>query len=85
MIAVDRIGEIRRACFEERLPIKEIVRRRAVSRATARKVVRGQATVVRYERNAQPAPRLGGWLEDLTAILEREADLPKRERRSTQR
>lgn len=85
MIAVDRIGEIRRAYFEERLPIKEIVRRLSVSRATVRKVVRGQATVFRYERDVQPAPKLGQWLEGLTQILEREADLPKRERRSTQR
>jgi hypothetical protein len=44
MIGVDLIGDIRRAYFEEWVPIKEIVRRLAVSRATVRKVVRGQAT-----------------------------------------
>ena len=85
MIAVDRIGEIRRAYFEERLPIKEIVRRLSVSRATVRKVVRGSATEFRYERDMQPAPKLGEWVERLTDILEREAALPRRERRSTQR
>ena len=45
MIGVDLIGDIRRAYFEEGLPIKEIVRRLAVSRSSVRKVVRGQATV----------------------------------------
>ena len=56
-----------------------------MSRATVRKVVRGQATEFKYERGVQPAPKLGEWVEDLTAILEREAKLPRRERRSTQR
>ena len=81
MIDVDRIGEIRRAYFEQGLPIKEIVRRLSVSRATVRKVVRGQATAFRYERDVQPAPKLGKWLEVLTEILKREAALPKRSRR----
>ena len=85
MIAVDRIGEIRRAYFGERLPIKEIVRRLSVSRSTVRKVVRSSATEFRYEREKQPAPKLGEWVKVLTEILEREADLPRRERRSTQR
>ncbi len=85
MIGVDMIGRIRRAYFDQHRPIKEIVRTLAVSRATVRKVVRGQATEFKYEGGVQPAPKLGEWVEDLTAILEREAKLPRRERRSTQR
>ena len=85
MISVDMIGRIRRAYFEQHRPIKEIVRTLSVSRATVRKVVRGQATEFKYERGVQPAPKLGEWVEALTAILEREAKLPRRERRSTQR
>ena len=85
MIGVDMIGRIRRAYFEQHRPIKEIVRTLSVSRATVRKVVRGQATEFKYERGVQPVPKLGEWVEDLTAILEREAKLPRRERRSTQR
>ncbi len=85
MIAVDRIGEIRRAYFDERVSIKEIVRRLSVSRSTVRKVVRSSATAFRYERDKQPAPKLGEWVKGLTEILEREAELPRRERRSTQR
>ncbi len=48
-------------------------------------MVRGQATEFKYERGVQPAPKLGEWVEDLTEILDREAKLPRRERRSTQR
>jgi len=85
MMAVDKIGQIRRAFFERHLPIKEIVRTLSVSRATVRKVIRGKATEFRYERGVQPAPKLGEWVEVLTEILEKEASLPRRERRSTQR
>ena len=75
MITVDKIGQIRRAFFERHLPIKEIVRTLSVSRATVRKVIRGTATEFRYERGVQPAPKLGEWVEVLTAILEKEAGL----------
>src|ERR1700687_1936020 len=85
MIGVDLIGQIRRAYFEQHMPIKEIVRTLSVSRATVRKVIRGKATEFKYERGVQPAPKLGEWVEVLTEILEKEAKLPRRERRSTQR
>ncbi len=85
MIGVDVIGQIRRAYFEQRRPIKEIVRTFSVSRATVRKVVRSQATEFKYERAVQPAPRLGEWVAVLSEILEQESKLPRRERRSTQR
>jgi len=85
MIGVDLIGQIRRAYFEQHRPIKEIVRTLSVSRATVRKVIRGRATEFKYERDVQPAPKLGEWVEVLTEILEKEAKLPRRERRSTQR
>src|SRR5271156_5188926 len=85
MIGVEKIGEIRRAYFEQRRSIKEIVRALPVSRATVRKVIRGQATEFKYERGVQPARKLGEWVAVLTGILEQEAALPRRERRSTQR
>ena len=71
MIGVDMIGRIRRAYFEQRRSIKEIVRTLRVSRTTVRKVVRGKDTEFKYERSVQPAPKLGEWIEVLTAILER--------------
>ena len=85
MVGVDLIGDIRRAYFEQRRPIKEIVRTLSVSRATVRRVIRSQKTAFNYERSAQPAPKLGEWVPVLTEILEKEAKLPRRERRSTQR
>jgi transposase len=85
MIGVDKIGQIRRAYFEQQRSIKEIVRTLSVSRATVRKVIRGHKTEFKYERAVQPAPKLGDWVEALTEILEKEGKLPKRERRSTQR
>ena len=73
MIGVDKIGEIRRAYFEQHRPIKEIVRTLSVSRATVRKVIRGHQTEFKYERGVQPTPKLGDWVEVLTEILEKEA------------
>ena len=75
MIGVDKIGEIRRAYFEQQRPIKEIVRTLWVSRATVRKVVRGQKTEFKYERGVQPTPKLGNWVDVLTQILEKESGL----------
>jgi hypothetical protein len=81
----NKIGQIRRAYFEQHRSIKEIVRTLSVSRATVRKVIRGHKTEFKYERGVQPTPKLGDWVEVLTEILEQEAKLPKRARRSTQR
>ena len=85
MIGVDLIGGIRRAYFEQRLPIKEIVRRLAVSRASVRRVIRSQKTEFRYQRGVQLVPKLGEWVAVLSEMLEAEAKLPRRERRTTQR
>src|SRR5258708_7037151 len=85
MVGVDKIGEIRRAYFEQDRSIKEIVRTLLVSRATVRKVIRSHKTELKYARGVQPTPKLGDWVEVLTEILEQESKLPKRERRSTQR
>jgi len=77
MIGVDKIGEIRRAYFEQQRSIKEIVRTLSVSRATVRKVIRGHRTEFKYEREVQPTPKLGDWVEVLTEVLEKEAKLPR--------
>ena len=78
MMGVDKIGEIRRAYFEQERSIKEIVRTLSVSRATVRKVIRGCQTEFKYARDIQPSPKLGIWVATLTEILEEEATLPKR-------
>ena len=81
---MDVIGDVWRAYFEQKLPIKEIVRTLSVSRATVRKVIRSHKTEFKYERGVKPVPKLGAWIEILTAILKKECKLPRRERRSTQ-
>jgi hypothetical protein len=83
MINVDTIGQIRRAYFEQHRPIEEIVRSLSVSRATVRRVIRGQASEFKYERGVQPAPKLGRRVEVLIQILESDAKLRGRERRSS--
>src|SRR6266403_2739736 len=69
-VGVDLIGGIRRAYFEQHRPIKEIVRTLSVSRATVRKVIRGQATEFRYERGVQPVPKLNSSLVMSGALLQ---------------
>src|SRR6266436_631016 len=71
MVGVDKIGEIRRAYFEQDRSIKEIVRTLSVSRATVRKVIRSHKTEFKYARGVQPTPKLGDWVEVLTEIIER--------------
>jgi len=46
-------------------------------------VIRSEKTALTYERSVQPAPKLGEWVSVLGEILEQEAKLPRRERRST--
>ena len=55
MFGVDKIGEIRRAYFEQERSIKEIVRAFSVSRSTVRKVIRGRRTEFKYARDVQPS------------------------------
>ena len=76
MICVEKIGDIRRAYFEQGRTIKEVVRTLSVSRETVRKVVRGDKTEFSYARGVQPTPKLGDWVKDLTTILETELKLP---------
>ncbi len=60
MMSVDVIGDIRRAYFEQRLPIKEIVRTLCVSRATVRKVVRSRVRLPHRQpcqRRSREKPR----------------------------
>ena len=67
MIGVDKIGEIRRAYFEQRRPIKEIVRTLGVSRATVRKGNRKESAEPDFPRRACGL----GFRQDEDAIAER--------------
>jgi transposase len=83
MTGVETIARIRFEHFQNGKGIKGIARELGIARDTVRKVLRTGATEFVYKRAVQPQRRLGAWVETLTAILEAEDKLPRRERRST--
>jgi transposase len=85
MTGVETIARIRFEHYQNGKGIKRIARELGIARDTVRKVLRSGATEFTYKREIQPQPKLGAWVTVLTEILEAEANLPRRERRSTQR
>jgi len=85
MTGVETIARIRFEHYQNGKGIKRIARELRISRDTVRKVLRSGKTEFTYRREVQPLPKLGAWVEVLTAILEAEEKLPRRERRSTVR
>jgi hypothetical protein len=69
MLVVEMVAKIRRAYFVQGKAIKAICRELRVSRKVVRKVLRSEATEFHYEREEQPLPRLGAWLEELEGLL----------------
>src|SRR3974390_1388372 len=69
MLVLETIAKIRRAFFVQGKSIKLICRELRVSRKVVRKVVRSEATEFRYEREAQPLPKIGPWTEQLDELL----------------
>ncbi len=80
MLIVETISKIRRAYFVQKKPIKVICRELRVSRKVVRKVIRTEATEFRYERSAQPLPKLGPWVGALDGLLLANESKPSRER-----
>lgn len=69
MLVVETIAKIRRAYFVQGKPIKAICRELMLSRKVVRKVIRSDATEFRYEREAQPLPKIGPWQDELDRLL----------------
>ena len=69
MLIVETIAKIRRAFFVQGKSIKSICRELRVSRKVVRKVIRSEATEFRYEREAQPLPKIGPWRDQLDQLL----------------
>ena len=69
MLIVETIARIRRAFFVQGKSIKLICRELRVSRKVVRKVIRSEATEFRYERGAQPLPKIGPWRDKLDQLL----------------
>src|SRR2546421_8570817 len=76
MVTVETIGRIRRASLVDHKPIRQIVRELRVSRKTVRKAIRGSLTEFRYDRQAQPQPRLGEFVARLDGLLEANSKRP---------
>jgi len=85
MLIVETIAKIRRYHFVHGKGIKEISRKLGVSRNTVRKVVRSGSTEHQYNRNNQPMPRLGDYVERLEKLLEDDWQQPKKRRYTAQR
>ena len=69
MLVVETIAKIRRAYFVHGKLMKAICRDLGVSREVMRKVIRSEATEFRYEREAQPLPRIGPRSDKLDQLL----------------
>jgi transposase len=80
MLVVETVGRIRREHFVQRKSIKEIARNLGIARNTVRKILRSEETVLAYERDVQPQPKLGRWKADLDRMLAENACKPLRER-----
>jgi len=80
MLVVETIAKIRRAYFVHGQAIKAICRDLGVSRKVVRKVIRSEATEFRYEREAQPLPKIGPWSDKLDQLLVANEGKASRER-----
>src|SRR3982074_800589 len=80
MLIVETIAKIRRAFFVQGKSIKLICRELRVSRKVVRKVIRSEATEFRYEREAQPLPKIGPWSDKLDQLLVANEGKASRER-----
>ena len=70
MLIVETIAKVRRAFFVQGKPIKVICRELGVSRKVVRKIILiGSGTEFRYEREAQPLPKIGPWRDQLDQLL----------------
>ena len=81
---MDIIAEIRRRHLISGESISAIARSLNLSRPTVRKHLHSTAAPV-YERQHQPAPKLGVFQTQLEAWLSTEQHLPKAQRRTAQR
>lgn len=81
---METIRKVRQAHFREGKKIREISRELNLSRNTVRNIIRSGVTDQKYERSAQPHPKLGSFIERLSALLQEDIDKPVRHRRSAQ-
>src|SRR5665648_571849 len=84
MLNVENIRKVRQAHFRDGKGIREISRDLNLSRNTVRNIIRSGITDQKYERSAQPHPKLGAFIERLSELLQEDGEKPIRHRRSAQ-
>ncbi len=85
MLIVETIAKIRRYHFVEGMSIKQISKDLRLSRNTVRKVIRSNSTRHEYNRQEQPRPQLGDYLEQLSSQLEEDWKQPRKRRQTARR
>ena len=85
VIHVEKIAEIRRLHFVEKLTVSELAQQFQLSRPTIRKHLKTVGDPVYPVRQNQPYPKLGRDLEQLHAWLEFDTSLPKKRRHTARR
>lgn len=81
---METIRKVRQAHFRDGKGIREICRDLNLSRNTVRNIIRSGISDQKYERTAQPHPKLGIFIERLSEMLQEDSDKPVRHRRSAQ-
>jgi transposase len=69
MLVVETIAKVRRAHLVQGKSIKAICRELKLSRKVVRKVLRSTETAFTYERQVQPAPKIGPVRDELDRLL----------------
>lgn len=82
---MEKIAEIRRLHFVEKLTVSELAQQFQLSRPTIRKHLKTVGDPVYPVRQNQPYPKLGRYLEQLHAWLEFDTSLPKKRRHTARR
>lgn len=77
---VDTIARVRRAFHAQGWSMKKITRELHVSRNTVRKILRSGETDFTYEREHQPLPKIGPWVEHIDRFLRANEGKAARER-----
>jgi transposase len=66
MLNVETIRKVRQAYFRDGNKIREITRELNLSRNTFRDIIRSGKTDQKYERSAEPYPKLGEFMDHPT-------------------
>ena len=84
MLTVETIRKIRLAARDGKKSIRQVAKDFNVSRNTVRKVLRSDQTRFEYHRDTIHRPKLGPFVDTLSALLKNDQPLPLKQRRTAQ-